>query len=87
VSSEKVTSGGTSVAVKAQPMSDMMALSAIELLSEYLPQAWANPNQIEARARTLMGAMQAGIAFSNTPAALVHGAAPEEIVSLHCAAL
>jgi len=61
------------VSVKAQPMSDMMALSAIRLLGEYLPQAWANPDNLEARSKTLLGSFQAGIAFSNASVALVHG--------------
>jgi len=61
------------VSVKAQPMSDVLALSAIRLLSEYLPQAWANPDNIEARSKTMLGAMQAGMAFSNASVALVHG--------------
>lgn len=61
------------VSLKAQPMSDLMALSAIRLLSRYLPQAWANPGNREARSQTMLGAMQAGIAFSNASVALVHG--------------
>ena len=61
------------VSVKAQPMSDVMALSAISLLGEFLPQAWANPGNIEARTQTMLGALQAGIAFSNSSVALVHG--------------
>jgi len=61
------------VSLKAQPLSDVMALSAIERLFKNLPQAWANPNNIEARTQTLLGAMQAGIAFSNASVALVHG--------------
>jgi len=61
------------VSVKAQPLTDIMALSAIELLGKYLPKAWSNPDNIEARSKTLLGAMQAGIAFSNSSVALVHG--------------
>ena len=61
------------VSLKAQPLSDVMALSAIELLFKYLPQAWANPNNLHARTQTLLGAMQAGIAFTNASVALVHG--------------
>lgn len=61
------------VSLKAQPLSDVMALSAIERIFRWLPQAWANPNNIEARTETLLGAMQAGIAFSNASVALVHG--------------
>lgn len=61
------------VSVKAQPMSDVFCLSAIRLLSEFLPQAWANPDNLEARSQTMLGALQAGIAFSNASVALVHG--------------
>lgn len=61
------------VSLKAQPLSDVMALSAIERLFKNLPVAWANPNNMEARTQTLLGAMQAGIAFSNASVALVHG--------------
>ena len=61
------------VSVKAQPMSDVFCLSAIRLLSEFLPQAWANPDNVEARSQTMLGALQAGIAFSNASVALVHG--------------
>jgi alcohol dehydrogenase class IV len=61
------------VSVKAQPMSDIFCLSAIELISGNLRQAWANGNNVEAREKTMLGALQAGIAFSNSSVALVHG--------------
>jgi len=61
------------VSVRAQPMSDIFCLSAIELISGNLRQAWANGNNIEAREKTMLGALQAGIAFSNASVALVHG--------------
>jgi len=61
------------VSVKAQPMSDVFALSAIKFLSENLRQAWANGDNLEARSLTMMGAFQAGVAFSNSSVALVHG--------------
>jgi len=61
------------VSVKAQPMSDIFSLSAIELISGNLRQAWANGNNVEAREKTMLGALQAGIAFSNASVALVHG--------------
>jgi alcohol dehydrogenase class IV len=61
------------VSLKAQPMSDIFCLSAIELISSNLRQAWANGNNIEAREKTMLGALQAGIAFSNASVALVHG--------------
>ncbi|MBI4267019.1 MAG: iron-containing alcohol dehydrogenase [Chloroflexi bacterium] len=61
------------VSLKSQPMSDIFCLSAIRLLSGNLRQAWANGNNIEAREKTMLGALQAGIAFSNASVALVHG--------------
>ncbi len=61
------------VSVKAQPLSDIFALSAIELISGSLRQAWSNGNNQEAREKTMLGALQAGIAFSNSSVALVHG--------------
>ncbi len=61
------------VSVKTQPMSDIFALSAIELISGDLRQAWSNGNNREAREKTMLGALQAGIAFSNSSVALVHG--------------
>jgi alcohol dehydrogenase len=61
------------VSVKATPMSDLFALSAVRLLSEYLPQAWANPGNMLARSQTMLGALQAGLAFTNASVALVHG--------------
>lgn len=61
------------VSRKAQPMTDVLALSAVRLISEYLPRAWGQPQDREARGWTMLGALQAGIAFSNASVALVHG--------------
>jgi alcohol dehydrogenase class IV len=61
------------VSVKAQPLTDIMAISAIRKISRFLPQAWANPENLTARSETMLGALQAGIAFSNSSVALVHG--------------
>ncbi len=61
--------------LKTQPMSDVFALSAIRLLSENLRQAWANGDNLEARTLTMLGSFQAGVAFSNSSVALVHGMA------------
>ncbi|MCS6881807.1 MAG: iron-containing alcohol dehydrogenase [Oscillochloridaceae bacterium] len=61
------------VSVKRQPMTDIFCLSAIELISQNIRQAWANGNNIEAREKMMLGALQAGIAFSNSSVALVHG--------------
>ena len=61
------------VSLKAQPMSDVFALSAVELISGNLRQVFANGNNVEAREKVMLGALQAGIAFSNSSVALVHG--------------
>ena len=61
------------VSAKAQPMSDAMSLSAIEILGKYLFRAWKDPLDHEARAWTMLGALHAGLAFSNSSTALVHG--------------
>lgn len=61
------------ISMKAQPMSDIFSLSAIELISGNLRRAWSNGNDIEAREQTMLGALQGGIAFSNSSVALVHG--------------
>lgn len=61
------------VSLKAQPMSDIFALSAIKLISGNLRQAWANGQNLEAREKVMLGALQAGIAFTNASVALVHG--------------
>ena len=63
------------VSVKAQMISDIFCLSAIELISGNLKQAWTDGNNAEAREKTMLGALQAGIAFSNSSVALVHGMA------------
>jgi len=63
------------VSLKAQAMSDIFCLSAIELVSHNLRRTWINGQDIEAREKTMMGALQAGIAFGNSSVALVHGMA------------
>jgi alcohol dehydrogenase class IV len=54
-------------------MSCTFCLSTIKLISGNLRQAWANGNNVEAREGTMLGALQARIAFSNASVALVHG--------------
>jgi alcohol dehydrogenase class IV len=61
--------------VKAQPMSDIMALASIELIAGNLKQAWSDGKNLGARENTMMGALMGGIAFSNSSVALVHGMA------------
>ena len=63
------------VSVKVQAMSDVLALAAIELIAGNLEQAWSDGKNLEAREKTMMGSLMAGMAFSNSSVALVHGMA------------
>jgi alcohol dehydrogenase len=60
---------------RAQPMTDMLALSAIHLISHNLRIAYNEGENLHARSAVMLGAMQAGMAFSNASVALVHGMA------------
>ena len=61
------------VSRKAQPMTDIMAISAMRLLVTNLPLAWKDGKNLEAREKTMLGSYQAGLAFGNASVALVHG--------------
>ena len=61
------------VSKRANPFADSMALSAMRLIWANLPRACADPQDRPARAALMLGALQAGIAFSNSSVALVHG--------------
>lgn len=63
------------VSVKAQPITDALALHAIKLISGNLRQAWCDGSNLEARTHMMMGSLEAGLAFSNASVALVHGMA------------
>jgi len=63
------------VSVKAQPLSDVFCLAAIELIAANLRQAFNHGDDLEAREKTMLGALEAGIGFSNSSVALVHGMA------------
>ncbi|OIP51152.1 MAG: alcohol dehydrogenase [Desulfobacterales bacterium CG2_30_60_27] len=63
------------VSTQAHPMSDMYALQAIELISENLPLAYANGNNLEARANMLMGSLLGGKALATAGVGLVHAMA------------
>ena len=63
------------VSVKANPMSDTLALSAIRRMAWSLPLAFAEPEDRGARTGAALGALEAGLAFCNASVALVHGMA------------
>ena len=57
------------------PISDMLAKQALELLSSNLCLAVEEPGNVAARSNMLLGAMLAGQAFANAPVAAVHALA------------
>lgn len=61
------------VSRKANPFSDGMALSAMRLIAPNIRRVCADPDDRPAREAMMLGAMQGGIAFSNSSVALVHG--------------
>ncbi|MCX5188113.1 iron-containing alcohol dehydrogenase [Streptomyces sp. NBC_00268] len=61
------------VSRRAKPFSDGLALTAIRSIGRYLRRVYADRGDIEAREAMMLAATQAGIAFSNSSVALVHG--------------
>ncbi len=56
-------------------MTDLHALEAIRLVHANLLAVLRDPNNLELRARTMLGSMQAGLAFSNASLGAVHAMA------------
>jgi alcohol dehydrogenase class IV len=61
------------VSKRANPFSDALALAAMDLIGKHLRTAYAEPRNAAAREGMMIGATQAGLAFSNSSVALVHG--------------
>ena len=61
------------VSKRANPHADSLALSAMQLIGRHLRPAYHQPKNAAAREAMMLGAMQAGLAFSNSSVALVHG--------------
>jgi len=61
------------VSRRANPYSDVQAMAAMRLIGANLRTAYAEPDNARAREAMMLGAMQAGIAFTNSSVALVHG--------------
>lgn len=57
----------------SQPLTDVLALSAIESIMKYLHIAYEDGRNMEAREAMMIASLQAGIAFSNASVTLVHG--------------
>lgn len=61
------------VSRKANPFSDAFAISAIRTIGANLRRVYADGTDKDAREAMMLAATQAGIAFSNSSVALVHG--------------
>lgn len=59
-------------ATRAEPISDALALYAIELIYKYIKNAVFNGTDIAARSGMLLGSLLAGMAFSHSDVASVH---------------
>lgn len=60
---------------KKNPISDMLAKQALQLLSQNIRLAVADGSNLTARSNMLLGALLAGQAFANAPVAAVHALA------------
>lgn len=58
---------------KAQTLSDTFALSAVKRIFRYLPVAFHDGKNEEARVQMSVAALEAGIAFNNSSVTLIHG--------------
>ena len=61
------------ISVKAQPLTDALALSAIKRIMRYLPKAYRDGNDSDARRELAVAATQAGLCINNSSVTLVHG--------------
>ena len=60
---------------KKNPLSDTLAMKALRLLSQAVPNAYRDGSDVKARSDALLGSMLAGQAFANAPVAAVHALA------------
>lgn len=58
---------------KAMPFSDVYGLSAVKRIMNYLPRAYKNGNDGEAREQMALAAFEAGVCINNSSVTLVHG--------------
>lgn len=56
----------------SSPLSDPIALDALRRLIKWLPVAFKEPENLQARGECLLGSMQAGFVFNSTQLGLVH---------------
>lgn len=58
---------------KAQTLSDTFAMSAVKRIFKYLPVAFKDGKNEEARVQMSVAALEAGIAFNNASVTIIHG--------------
>jgi alcohol dehydrogenase len=61
--------------LKKNPLSDALAMAALRLLCANIVKACLEPGELAAREAMMLGAMLAGMAFTNAPVAAVHALA------------
>ena len=52
--------------------SDCMALQSVQIMFEYVPKAFDNPDDVNARQKTQIGSTMSGLAFGNSQVGLIH---------------
>lgn len=58
---------------KASPLTDVFAMDAVKRIFKYLPRAYANGEDMEAREEMILAALEAGVVINNSSVTLVHG--------------
>lgn len=58
---------------KASPLTDIFAISAVKRIIKYLPAAYQNGNDLEAREQMMLASFEAGVCINNSTVTLVHG--------------
>ncbi|ADY73598.1 Alcohol dehydrogenase [Desulfurobacterium thermolithotrophum DSM 11699] len=60
------------VSKRATEISKLYSLRAIELIANYLPRAYGNPKDIEAREKVMLASLLGGMAITDAGAGLIH---------------
>ena len=58
---------------KASPLTDVYAVDADKRIFQYLPRAYENGEDMEAREEMILAALEAGVVINNSSVTLVHG--------------
>lgn len=58
---------------KAQPLTDALSFSAVKRIFKYLPRAYKDGTDAEAREQMAMAALEAGLSINNASVTIVHG--------------